>query len=73
MPMPKCCCYGGNTPELERYCACQGTGDRAHFDRVNEVMKPHLENANAAYYAGDETAAYEHVYRAYDAASAVQK
>ncbi len=72
MPMPKCCCYGGNTPELERYCACQNVGDREHFERCNAASAPHLDRANAAYAAGDELAAYNHAGLAHDAACAVK-
>lgn len=57
MPVKGCCCYGGNTPALERYCACQDKGDRAHRERVDVAMQPLLDLANMAYAAGDELTA----------------
>jgi hypothetical protein len=57
MPMNGCCCFGGNTPELARYCGCRGIGDREHFGRVNAAMQPLLDLANMAYADGDELTA----------------
>lgn len=71
MPVPGCYCYGGNTPQLERYCCCQSKGDKAHHERCDAAMAPHLERANDAYAAGDELAAYHHAALADDAARAV--
>ena len=71
MPMPGCYCFGGNTPDLERYCCCQGIGDKDHYDRCQAAMEPHLDLGNAAYAAGDELAAYGHVDAALTACRAV--
>jgi hypothetical protein len=73
MPVPGCCCYGGNTPTLEHYCACQGIGDRRDYDARTQAGAFLLTVANFEYYEGDEMLAYHFADLADEAARNVKR